>query len=242
MRHKEGKMFIFYMVISLTFSSVHNLCRIRSSLFYTAGRMTSAMAVIAVFSGTTRSGKKGQFVAQWIARILEQRGHTVHMIDPTEYEELLVLHIPNHYNPKPTKQMQAISKMLCDSDGFILVSPEYNHSFSGALKNAIDNFMPEYEKKPFGIATYSAGPFGGIRANEALRPVVSELKGVPTPLPFLVSHVQNLFNDAGELQDNRYSDRLAIFLDDFEWYVNALKAARGTHTPAAAHEKKRAET
>ena len=86
--------------------------------------------------------------------------------------------------------------------------------------------MPEYLHKPFGIASYSGGPFGGIRANEGLRQVVSELKGVPTPIPLMMSLVQNVFDESGNLKDTSYEKRLNDFLDDFEWYVNALKAAR----------------
>lgn len=181
---------------------------------------------ISVFIGSVRNGRIGDKVANWIAKTLEQRGHTVYIIDPDKFPELLTLRIPNHYNPKPSTQMQQVHKWLDESDGFILVTPEYNHSFSGTIKNALDNFMPEYEKKPFGIVSYSGGPFGGIRANEALRIVVSELKGVSTPIPFMVSMVQNVFDENGKLKDESYTERLSKFLDDFEWYVKTLKEAR----------------
>ena len=181
---------------------------------------------ISTFIGSVRYGRMGDKVGAWVAKTLEQRGHKVHLIDPLIYEELLTLKLPNHYNPKPSAQMQQLHSWLEESDGFILVTPEYNHSFSGAIKNALDNFMPEYLHKPFGIASYSGGPFGGIRANEGLRQVVSELKGVPTPIPFMMSLVQNVFDESGNLKDTSYEKRLNDFLDDFEWYVNALKAAR----------------
>jgi NAD(P)H-dependent FMN reductase len=184
------------------------------------------MATISLFMGSTRAGRVGDHVAHFIAEALKARKHTVHLIDPNTHKELQTLHIPNHYNKQPSADMKQLHTWLQESDGFILVSPEYNHSFSGALKNALDNFMPEYEKKPFGIATYSVGPFGGIRANEALRPVVSELKGVPTPLPFMMSNVGEAFDEHGKLKDAAYTERLNKFLDDFEWYCRALAAAR----------------
>jgi NAD(P)H-dependent FMN reductase len=181
---------------------------------------------VSVFIGSVRNGRMGDKPANWIAKTLEQRGHTVHIIDPDKIPELLTLKLPNHYNQKPSSQMQQVHKWLDESDGFIIVTPEYNHSFSGTIKNALDNFMPEYEKKPFGIASYSISPFGGIRANEALRIVISELKGVATPIPFMISMVQNVFDDTGKLKDESYTERLNSFLDNFEWYVNALKDAR----------------
>jgi len=182
--------------------------------------------IISIFIGSIRSGRIGDKVANWVAKTLEQRGHTVNIIDPEEYPELQTLKIPNHYNQKPSLDMQKIHKWLEESDGFILVTPEYNHSFSGTIKNALDNFMPEYEKKPFGIVSYSIGPFGGIRANEALRPIISELKGVATPIPFMISTVGNVFDENGNLKDKVYDERIVAFLDNFEWYVHALKDAR----------------
>jgi NAD(P)H-dependent FMN reductase len=180
------------------------------------------MATISVFFGSTRTVRHGDHVAEWISKTLESRGHTVHRIDPNKYEELLVLRIANHHNPTPSEQMQHISSLLKESSGFILVSPEYNHSYSGAIKNSLDSFMPEYKGKPFAIATYSSSSFGGIRANEALRPVVSELKGVPTPLPLVIPSVKTFFDGQGKTVDPKQEERLAKFLDDFEYYVRKL--------------------
>ncbi len=185
------------------------------------------MATITVFIGSMRMGRIGDKVAKHISKTLESRGHTVHLIDPAEHTGIQTLTLPNHYNPKPSEDMLNLHNWLDESDGFILVTPEYNHSFSGTLKDAIDNFMPEYYRKAFGIVSYSIGPFGGVRANEALRQVVSELKAVPTPLPLLIPMVQNVFDaETGALKDTTLTEREAKFLTDFEWYVKALKAAR----------------
>ena len=188
--------------------------------------MNENKTTISVFIGSVRNGRMGDKVAGWVSKALEARNHNVHIIDPDKFPELLTLRLPNHYNPKPSPQMQQVHKWLEESDGFVLVTPEYNHSFSGTIKNALDNFMPEYEKKPFGIASYSIGPFGGIRANEALRIVISELKGVSTPIPLMISEVQDAFDGSGKLKDDSYTEKLSQFLDNFEWYVKALKNAR----------------
>lgn len=180
----------------------------------------------AVFLGSIRPGRIGEKVSEWITAELKKRGHKVHIIDPAKYKELQTLQIPNHYNPKPSEEMKQIHEWLTEADGFILLTPEYNHSFSGTIKNALDNFMPEYEKKPFGIASYSISPFGGVRANEALRIVVSELKGVSTPIPLMISSVQDVFDEKGNLKDTQYNDRLKGFLENYEWYLKALKKGR----------------
>jgi NAD(P)H-dependent FMN reductase len=188
--------------------------------------MNENKMIISIFIGSVRDGRMGDKVANWIAETLEQRIHKIHIIDPLKFPELLILKTPNHYNKEPSTQMQQIHNWLEESDGFVIVTPEYNHSYSGAIKNALDNFMPEYAKKPFGIVSYSISPFGGIRANEDLRHVISELKGVSTPIPLIIPVVQNVFDQYGKLKDNAYTERLNTFLDDFEWYVNALKMAR----------------
>lgn len=180
----------------------------------------------AVFLGSIRPGRMGEKVSQWITAELKKRGHHVHIIDPEKYKELQTLHIPNHYNPNPSEEMKKISKWLNEADGFILLTPEYNHSFSGTIKNALDNFMPEYEKKPFGIVSYSISPFGGVRANEALRIIVSELKGVSTPIPLMIPLVQEVFDEKGNLKEKQYQSRLEGFLENYEWYLEALKNER----------------
>ena len=188
--------------------------------------MAKNNSIISVFVGSIRNGRNGIKVTSWVRGHLEKRGYKVHLIDPVEHEELLTLRMPNHYNKNPSKDMKQVSEWLKESDGFVLVTPEYNHSFSGTIKNSLDNFMPEYEKKPFGIVSYSISPFGGIRANEALRQVVSELKGVPTPIPFMISQVQDVFDESGKLKDVKYDERVGKFLDNFEWYVKTLKKGR----------------
>jgi NAD(P)H-dependent FMN reductase len=61
--------------------------------------------------------------------------------------------------------MARIAEILKAADGFVIVSAEYNHSIPAALKNILDYFQSEYLYKPSAIVTYSAGPFGGVRAS-----------------------------------------------------------------------------
>jgi len=181
---------------------------------------------IVVISGSTRNGRFGDTVAQWIVNTIKKRGDDVQFINPNDYDELLVVRTPHHRSKDPSEQMHKVHTILEEADGFVLVTPEYNHSFTGAIKNILDNFMPEYRRKPFAIASYSSGAFGGIRANEALRPVISELKGVPTPIPLLLPSVKEIFDENGQPKEELVNERLGKFLDDFDWYVKALKTAR----------------
>ncbi len=122
--------------------------------------------------------------------------------------------------------MEKIAEILKSADGFVFVSAEYNHSIPAALKNLLDHFQSEYLYKPSAIVTYSAGPFGGVRALINLRAILAELGTPSIPSAFPVSHVQSAFDDDGNAVDEAYDERVVRFLDEFEWYANALHQAR----------------
>ena len=102
----------------------------------------------------------------------------------------------------------------------------YNHSISASLKNLLDHFQSEYHYKPSGIVTYSAGPFGGVRALVNLRGILAELGTPSIPSAFPISQIHNAFDDDGKPTDPVYDQRIVKFLDEFEWYENALRNAR----------------
>jgi len=126
--------------------------------------------------------------------------------------------------------MEAVGQILAAADGFVIVSAEYNHSVPAALKNLLDHYQSEYLYKPSAIVTYSAGPFGGVRALINLRAILAELGTPSIPSAFPVSQVQNAFDDDGVPLERAYDDRVVKFLDEFEWYANAMKCARDRET------------
>lgn len=115
---------------------------------------------------------------------------------------------------------------------FVVVSAEYNHSIPAALKNLLDHFQSEYHYKPSGIVTYSAGPFGGVRALSQLRAILAELGTPSIPTAFPVSAIRTAFDDEGNSLETSYDRRVVAFLDEFEWYANAMRRARIT-TPGS---------
>jgi len=125
-----------------------------------------------------------------------------------------------------SSEMQSIGRILDAADGFIIVSAEYNHSIPAALKNLLDHYQSEYLYKPSGIVTYSAGPFGGVRALVNLRAILAELGTPSIPSAFPISHIHSALDDNGNPLDQAYDERVIKFLDEFEWYTHALKNAR----------------
>jgi len=188
-------------------------------------------AKILLFFGSVREQRSGFRVAKWIESGLTSRGHTVHIIDPLEHVELLVIKRMFKSEKNPSEEFKKLQSLVASADGYIAVTPEYNHSFSGAIKNALDVFLEEYFFKPFGIVTYSAGGFGGIRAAEALRCVIAELGAVSIPISIPVSRVTQAIDENGTLLDESYKTRVQRFFDEFEWYVSALEHQRSQGVP-----------
>jgi len=188
---------------------------------------TSTNLKTAVIYGSERSGRQGIKAARFVVRKLEERGHDVTLVDSGEHELPMLDKMYKEYEPgQAPAAMQEIARTLIAADGFIIVSGEYNHSIPAALKNLLDHFQSEYLYKPSGVVTYSAGPFGGVRALVNLRGILAELGTPSIPSAFPISGIYKAFDDDGNALDAPYDERIVKFLDEYEWYANALKKAR----------------
>lgn len=188
---------------------------------------------IAVIYGSARQVRQGIKLARFMVRKLEQRGHDVSLVDTQEYPLPFLDKMYKEFTENTAPQaMQSVGKILNAADGFIIVSAEYNHSIPSALKNLLDHYQKEYLYKPSGIVTYSAGPFGGVRALINLRAILAELGTPSIPSVFPVSHIHSAFDDDGNLLHQTYDLRVIKFLDEFDWYAQALKRGRIAKTCA----------
>jgi NAD(P)H-dependent FMN reductase len=134
------------------------------------------MTSIAIILGSTRPGRRGEGVAKWAYEIARQRTDAdFELIDLADYP------LPHLDEPMPPAMGQYQNQHTKDwaatisrFDGFVFVTPEYNHSTSGVLKNAIDYLFAEWNNKAMGVVSY--GVIGGARAAEHLRLIAGELK------------------------------------------------------------------
>ena len=187
---------------------------------------------IAVIYGSNRSDRQGIKAAKFVVNKLNERNLETTLIDTKEYELPFLDKMHKEY-PKgeAPETMERIHKILEDSDGFVIVSAEYNHSIPAVLKNLLDHFQSEYYFKPSAIVPYSAGPFGGMRVAMHLRAVLAEL-GMPSiPSIFPISAIYESINEKGAAVDDNYNKWVVRFLDEFEWYVSAFKTQRKTDLP-----------
>ena len=134
------------------------------------------MLRIAIIIGSTRPGRKGEVVAKWVYEIAQKRSDAeFELVDIKDFDLPLldepVSPIMGQYNKPHTKVWAA---KIGSFDGYVFVTPEYNHGISGALKNAIDFLFREWNDKAAGFVSY--GGVGGARTVENLRLVMGELQ------------------------------------------------------------------
>jgi NAD(P)H-dependent FMN reductase len=185
----------------------------------------------AIIYGSARRARQGIKAARFVARKLRERNHDVTLVDSLEHElPILDLMYKEYDDGEAPAAMETVGQILQAADGFVVVSAEYNHSIPAALKNLLDHYQSEYLYKPSAIVTYSAGPFGGVRALINLRAILAELGTPSIPSAFPVSQIHNAFDDDGVALERAYDDRVVKFLDEFEWYANAMKRARDRET------------
>ncbi len=125
----------------------------------------------------------------------------------------------------PSSVLRDLQSKIKNAEGYLAVTPEYNHSTSAAMKNTLDYFLEEYFFKPSAIVSYSAGGFGGVNAAQHLRLIFAEL-GAPSISSFAISRVREAFDDTGKLVQEQHNKRITKFLDKFEWYIEAFKNQR----------------
>lgn len=189
---------------------------------------------VAVIMGSTRDGRFGPVVADWVLGHLGQRGDmTADLVDLVKTPVPAVL--PDFTKaPEPANSalLEKVSPRLEAADAFIIVTPEYNHSFPGGLKNAIDWHNPQWHGKPVAFVSYG-GLSGGLRAVEGLRPVLAELNAVTIRNTVSFHNYPANFDAEGKPTDPACDGAAKSLLDQLAWWGLALRDARAIRPYAA---------
>jgi NAD(P)H-dependent FMN reductase len=197
------------------------------------------MLKLQVIVGSTREGRHADRVLRWLTPVA--KGHEafdVEVLDLREwplpmFQETMAtigdFKNPTYSQPIVKKWNQKIS----EGDAFLFVTPEYNHSVPGVLKNAVDSVFLSFgfRHKPAGFVGYSVGAAGGARAVEHLAQIGFEAEMHPLRDSVLIGQVQEAFDKDGAPVHPMLGAALEITLDDLAWWGNVLKAARPTQLP-----------
>lgn len=175
---------------------------------------------IPVILGTARQGRASEHVARFVSAEVGRRPDV-----ETEMIDIRRLSLAGNDEGETIKDAQ-FSAAMARADALVLIVPEYNHSFPGSLKHALDTNLKEYIHKAVGICGVSAGPFGGTRVIESLLPVMRELGMVTTFWDVNFSKVHQLFDADGALLDEAYVKRVDKFLSELVWMAKALRHGR----------------
>ena len=192
------------------------------------------MLRIGIVVGSTRPGRRAPSLAEWVLGIARDRKDVAFEIVDIQDYDLPVLDEPmppsmGNYTQAHTKKWAAKVAAL---DGFVFVTPEYNHSISGALKNAIDFVYAEWNNKAAGFVSY--GTTGGARAVEHLRGIMAEVQ-----VADVRAHVSlSLFTDFENFSTFKPAEwhlvQVNTMLDQLVLWSGALKTVREQQLAIAA--------
>ncbi len=198
-----------------------------------------------LFLGTVRDSappkpaRLGLRVARACLKHLQafQPEHDVELIDPMGYD----LGAPfkpqfSYAAGQAPKVLDELAQKIKQADGYIMVSPEYNHTMSPALSHLLNHFGSSlFSYKPSVIVTYSAGQWGGVRAAMSMRGILSELGCLPVSAMTNIPKAQEVFNEDGSFQEGqnqqRWDNYLARGFLQLKWWAQATKQHRENVNP-----------
>lgn len=181
---------------------------------------------IQIIFASTRDGRQGEKVAKWVLSLAKQKKDV-----EFEYIDLKQWNLPFYNDPiEPSEGKYSYdytkkwSEKISEGEGYIIVTPEYNHGYPAPLKNALDLLYKEWNKKPVAFVSYG-GSAGGARAVEQLKQVVLELQMVPIYEAVHLYRFFNLFDEEGNLKEERFQKAADKLLDSLIHWVEVLRTS-----------------
>lgn len=196
------------------------------------------MTRVAIVTGTTRPGRKADTVARWVHGVASRRADaTFSVVDIAAFG---LPHLDEANPPALGEYAHAHTRAWAAEigahDGFVFVTPEYNHSTPGVLKNAIDFLYNEWTNKAAGFVSY--GVTGGVRAVEHLRTIMAELQ-VATVRAQVSLVLSQDFTGTGDLVSGRHDRALTTMLDQVVAWAEALRPLRAAAPSAVGSPARR---
>ena len=160
-------------------------------------------------------------IALYLKKYLsEKTSHSVDIIDVREWNLPLLQTVFTSVEQTPDV-FKPLARRMFGADAFILVTPEFNGSYSPALQNLMDHF-PKQPRKAFGIVTASPGAMGGMRSTQQLLLLIPALFGIASPHMLVTPFVDKKFDAEGNLIDQGFEKNIELFTNEFVWLAETL--------------------
>lgn len=190
---------------------------------------------IAVLYGSYRQDRNGISYARYLAKAFEDAGDQVDLIDAQAVDLPMLDRMYKEYSEGTAPDsMEAVASIIKAADAFVFVAGEYNWGVQPGLKNLTDHFLEEWFWRPAAIASYSAGPFAGMRAMLHWRAILGEMGMVVTSTPLALAGVHKAFDEAGAPTGDdgeRLERNFPKFADDLRWWAEAAQLQRANRPP-----------
>lgn len=176
---------------------------------------------IEIISSSPRAASVTNRLALFLQKYFtEKTNHNIGIIDVRDWNLGLLQNVFSSIEKTP-EEYKPLAERMFAADAFILVTPEYNGSYSPALNNLLDHF-PKQARKPFGLVTASTGAMGGMRASQQMLLLVPALFGVASPHMLITPLVDKKFDEEGNLLDEGFAKSIDNFANEFLWLADSL--------------------
>lgn len=176
---------------------------------------------IEIISSSPRAASVTNRLALFLQKYFtEKTNHNIGLIDVRDWNLGLLQNVFSSVDKTP-EQYKPLAERVFAANAFILVTPEYNGSYSPALNNLLDHF-PKQARKPFGLVTASTGAMGGMRASQQLLLLVPALFGIASPQMLVTPMVDKKVDENGNLIDEAFVKNVDVFANEFLWLAENL--------------------
>ncbi len=182
---------------------------------------------IPIVLGTARAGRRSEHVARQLFQFAKDLDIEIELLDVKDFHQA--------YTQEPTEKMNEWKEKATRADGFVVVTPEYNHGYPGELKMFFDHIYKECNRKPIGFVGVSTGILGGARGIEQLRLVSIEFQMIPIRTAVYVGNVLTTLNEAGDfVAPDEWNKKFGQLFEELLWYARVLKNDRQAWNEARA--------
>ena len=176
---------------------------------------------IEIVAGSPRQHSNTYRVALHLLQLLQEKTeHEVNILDVRKYPLPLLQKVFASVEEAPAEYKELAHRMF-SADAFILVTPDYNGSYSPAMQNMFDHF-PKQHRKVFGLVTAASGPLGGMRAAMQLQQFILALFGIPSPYMLVTPMVDKKFDANGLLIDPSFQKSIDTFVKEYLWLAEKV--------------------